>query len=331
MSSRLRPPGRRAGLAGTSSLPLRSVVSAAQAPPAQEQRDCFIFGPVNAATPFVSDAAECGRASAPASTFKVPHALIALQAGVITPDTVFPWDGQPRAYPGWQRDHTLRSAIQSSVLPFFQRTATLLGATRMREGLASLAFPSDGFDGEVSLFWLNGDLLVSPMEQFAFLQRLFAGRLPVAAAHLATVKDAIRMPPGQVVNASGSHTFTIDWPSAAIVYAKTGNTVVDGDAVSWIVGAVSLDGVDRVLMSPVRDRAALPTAPPASPSPPPGCARSGPTPYVVAGFNPPARAVAAVGGNGRRRRTQTHHGATKRAETHGGEGRSAARSAARIE
>ena len=71
-----------------------------------------------------SDPAECARATAPASTFKIPHALIALQTGMITPATVVEWDGTKYWSAPWQRSHTVDSAIKWSVLPFFQRTAS---------------------------------------------------------------------------------------------------------------------------------------------------------------------------------------------------------------
>lgn len=226
-------------------------------PAAQERGDCFIYARLVASKPFVSNANECRLRTAPASTFKIPHALIALQAGVITPQTVFTWDGTPRDFATWQRDHTLDSAMKWSVLPFFQRTARLIGPERMRRGLSSLGYASDTFDGDISLFWLNGDLVVSPLEQFAFLRRLFSGTLPIPARHVSAVKDAIRMPPGRIVNASGVHPFTINWPSTTIVRAKTGNTTVEGEQVSWLVGALELNGIHHVFVARVRSTGAL--------------------------------------------------------------------------
>ncbi len=140
-------------------------------------RECVIVSRAAGAAPTVSDATECGHATAPASTFKVPHALIALQTGVITPATVFKWNGTAYDFESWRRDHTLDSAMKASVLPFFQNTARLIGAARMRKSLAEIRYAADTFDGDVTTFWIDGDLVVSPMEQFDFLQRLFSARL----------------------------------------------------------------------------------------------------------------------------------------------------------
>ena len=128
------------------------------------------------------------------------------------------------------------SAIKWSVLPFFQRTARLIGRERMRQGLMSLTYAADSFDGDIGTFWLTGDLAVTPLEQYAFLQRFFAGRLPIDAAHVATVRRALEMPSGQITNASGTHEFTLTWPGPLTVRAKTGNTTVGGERVSWLVG-----------------------------------------------------------------------------------------------
>ena len=228
-----------------------AVALAAPVQPAAAAAECVVIGVLGAA-PTVSDAVECARPTSPASTFKIPHALIALQTGVIGADTIVPWDGTKHDSTQWQRPHTVVSAIQWSALPFFQRTARLIGRERMREQLAPLSFAADGFDGELTRFWLNGDLVVSPLEQYAFLQRFFAGRLPIDPAHVATVRRALQMPPGQVTNASGSHPFVLAWPRPFVVYAKTGNASVDGERVSWLVGAVEYRGTQHVVVARVR-------------------------------------------------------------------------------
>ena len=166
------------------------------------RQDCIVIGALGG-PPAVSDPTECARPTAPASTFKIPHALIALQTGVITPATVVEWDGTTYWSALWQRSHSVDSAIKWSVLPFFQRTARLIGRDRMRQGLSSLAYAADTFDGDISSFWLTGDLAVTPLEQYAFLQRFFAGRLPIDPAHVATVRRALEMPADQITNALG--------------------------------------------------------------------------------------------------------------------------------
>ncbi len=219
--------------------------------------ECFVFSRLGESKSFVSNAKECDHKTAPASTFKIPHALIALETGVVTAETIFKWDGTRYDFESWRRDHTLDSAITWSVLPFFQRTARLIGAERMRQGLTSLGYAADTFDGDISTFWLNGDLVVSPLEQLAFLPRVFSGTLPTAAGPVSTVTNAIRMPTGQIVNASGSQPFALNWPSSTVVRAKTGNTRANGEQVSWLVGALELKGINYVFVARARSSATL--------------------------------------------------------------------------
>jgi beta-lactamase class D len=223
---------------------------------AAAQTECVMIGAAGD-RPTVSNVAECDHPTAPASTFKIPHALLALQLGVITPSTVVEWDGVTGRPAAWQRAHTVVSAIQWSVLPFFQHTARLIGTTRMRDGLRSLGYAADSFDGDVATFWLNGDLVVTPREQFAFLERLVAGQVAIDAVHRATVREALRMPPGQVTNASGTHAFPLRWPGHLEVRAKTGNSEVKGERVSWLVGSVRSNEVEHVVVARVRGPGAV--------------------------------------------------------------------------
>ncbi len=74
-----------------------------------------IYNPARAETRFI-----------PASTFKIPNTLIALETGIVDgPDFTLPWDSiaNPRGqyWPeSWARDQTLRSAFQNSVVWYYQ-------------------------------------------------------------------------------------------------------------------------------------------------------------------------------------------------------------------
>ncbi|HXW06262.1 MAG TPA: penicillin-binding transpeptidase domain-containing protein [Vicinamibacterales bacterium] len=227
-------------------------------PRAGAVQECFVAGRVDDPQPAVSDQPECRRKSSPASTFKIPHALIALQTGVVRADTTYPWNGTRYDYETWQRDHTLESAIKYSVYPFFQETARLIGRERMRHQLKAIGYGSDRFDGALTTFWVNGDLEISPLEQFEFLQRLFSGRIPVDPQHVATIERALRMPPGQILNAAGVHPFPLAGPAGSVLRAKTGNTRLKGERVSWLVGALDVEGLDYVFAARARSSAPLP-------------------------------------------------------------------------
>jgi beta-lactamase class D len=214
--------------------------------------ECFVVARLDGPLPSVPDGSECARPTAPASTFKIPHALIALQTGVIDAKTTIKWDGSKYDFQTWQRDHTLDSAMKSSVYPFFQRTATMIGEERMRGSLASLRYGADTFRGDVTTFWTNGNLVVSPLDQLSFLQRMFGGRLPIDRRHVEAVKATLLMPAGRISNAAGIHDFPLNWPKGTRVRAKTGNGRINGERVSWLVGHLEADGNEYVFAARVR-------------------------------------------------------------------------------
>lgn len=214
--------------------------------------ECFVVARVDGPLPSVPDGSECARPTAPASTFKIPHALIALQTGVIDANTTIKWDGSKYDFQTWQRDHTLDSAMKSSVYPFFQRTATMIGDERMRGSLASLQYGADTFRGDVTTFWTNGNLVVSPLDQLSFLQRMFGGKLSIDSRHVETVKATLLMPAGRISNAAGIHDFPLNWPTGTRVRAKTGNGRINGERVSWLVGHLESDGNEYIFAARVR-------------------------------------------------------------------------------
>src|SRR5690349_6700260 len=92
--------------------------SAAQAP---EAHSCLVVFDAGATQRWLGTEAECGTRLSPASTYKIPHALIGLETGVITETTVEKWDGARHPdQPKWNQDHTVLSAMRPSVLWFFQ-------------------------------------------------------------------------------------------------------------------------------------------------------------------------------------------------------------------
>jgi beta-lactamase class D len=125
------------------------------------------------------DLERCRRGYIPASTFKIANALIAAENGVVTsPETPLRWDGQTYPVEAWNRDHTLLSAFRASCVPCFQQVAREIGEARMRDWLARLEYGNQDSTGTIDLFWLRGQLRITPLEQLDFLFRLDTGALP---------------------------------------------------------------------------------------------------------------------------------------------------------
>jgi beta-lactamase class D len=193
----------------------------------------------------------CSTRLSPASTFKIPHALVALETGVVTIDAVERWDGtRYERQTEWNRDHTVISALRPSVLWFFQRFAPRIGAERMKSWLDTFEYGNRDVSGPIAEYWVNGRLRVSPLEQVAFLRRFYRGDLPIAAGHLKAVRQGLEQQPGAVHNSLGIHPMPGDW-SKATLNAKTGATTTPSERISWLVGQLRSSGRDYVFAAAV--------------------------------------------------------------------------------
>ncbi|WP_104203849.1 class D beta-lactamase [Billgrantia saliphila] len=156
----------------------------------------------------------------PASTFKIPHTLFVLDAGVVEDEfQVFPWDGVERDFPQWNGDHDLRSGMRNSVVWLYQQFARELGEENERRYLEAIDYGNADIGEELEHFWLEeGMLAISAEEQIEFLERLYRNELPFDEADQRLVKDLM-------ITAAGS-----DW----ILRGKTGWSGQLGWWVGWV-------------------------------------------------------------------------------------------------
>jgi beta-lactamase class D len=109
----------------------------------------------------------------------------------------------------------------------FQEIARRVGRARMREWLERLDYGNRDVSGGIELFWLQGGLRISALEQVRFLHRLAEGRL-------AATQRAQRLVRG-VMKVERTADYTL--------YAKTGtSSQAIRDPVWWWVGWVERKG-----------------------------------------------------------------------------------------
>ena len=212
---------------------------------------CFLLFELGVGEVRRNPSAACRTAISPASTFKVPHALAALDSGVVTgPSETFAYDGKSEGPDAWRRDHTLATAMRYSVVWYFQRIAQRLGADREREYLKRLAYGNMDSTSGLTTFWLGESLQVTPEQQVRFWVSLYTSKLPVSERAMEQVRAMLVQPAGTIVNASGAHPFLNPWPADAIVSAKTGAvTDKSGRAVRWLAGHVTRGNRSFVFVS----------------------------------------------------------------------------------
>jgi beta-lactamase class D len=230
-------------LAGTAVLPGTALAN--YAPPRGEIRDDLarFFRDAETAGTFVgykvedyllisSDPTRSGEPKLPASTFKIPNSLIALETGVVSdPDKdVFKWDGVKHDNEAWNRDHTLRSAIAASAFPVYQEIARRIGAERMQKYVDLLDYGNRNIGGGIDQFWVTGDLRIDPVQQVDFVDRLRRRILPVGKRSQDLVADIL----------------PVTKVGDALIRAKTGLTDRAHGSLGWLIGWAEKAGADTV-------------------------------------------------------------------------------------
>jgi beta-lactamase class D len=171
-----------------------------------------------------SDKNRSGEAKLPASTFKIPNSVIALETGVVgDPDKdIFKWDGVVRSIEAWNRDHTMRTAIAASAVPVYQEIARRIGPERMQKYVDLFDYGNRDIGGGIDQFWLTGNLRIDPVQQIDFVDRLRRGVLPVSKRSQELVRDILP------VTQSGD----------AVIRAKSGllGAEVGKPSLGWMVG-----------------------------------------------------------------------------------------------
>src|SRR5262245_15594429 len=89
----------------------------AAAPNAPPRRSCFPLYTIGCGAVRRNPSTSCATRVSPQSTFKIPHALAALDAGVIkNVDETIKYDGRQADFDAWKRNHTLATAMRFSVV-----------------------------------------------------------------------------------------------------------------------------------------------------------------------------------------------------------------------
>lgn len=183
----------------------------------------FVLYDMNNDTYMFEDSARCYEGFLPASTFKIPNSIIGLETGVIADENyVIPWDSVNRREI-CNRDMNLRDAIKYSCIAYYQELARRVGEEKMQEMVNEFDYGNRNISGGIDMFWLNGGLRISQMQQIDFLKKLYLEELPVSKRSMNIVKDIILLED------------TLDYK----LRGKTGWAQLDdGYNTGWLVGWV---------------------------------------------------------------------------------------------
>lgn len=132
---------------------------------------------------------DCDRPVTPASTFKVPLAVMGFDAGILTDAEQPAWPFK-ESYPDWIEDWkttvTPRYWQEKSVVWYSQELTRQLGMEKFRAYVEAFDYGNKdlagdkGQDNGLTHAWLRSSLLVTPVQQASFLDKLLNRKLGVS-------------------------------------------------------------------------------------------------------------------------------------------------------
>lgn len=191
---------------------------------------CFIMYDLKTEKTVFVNRERCMQRFSPASTFKIPNSLIALETYAVQSDKdTIRYNGIEKPIAEWNRDHDLSSAFKYSVVWYYKDIANRIGDSTMKIWLDTLTdYGTMVRAGKIDEFWLDGSLKINALEQVKFLSKLYSNELPFSARTVGIVKDMM------LFNQIDDLTLR----------GKTGASIADN--VGWFVGWVETKDNARV-------------------------------------------------------------------------------------
>lgn len=189
-----------------------------------EYEGSFVLYDLNGDTWNVYDMEQATFRTAPNSTYKIYDALFGLEEGVIAPnDSFMAWDGTYHPFETWNRNQDLLSAMQSSVNWYFEEIDKQIGSTAIQDYIRKIGYGNEIVNANLSSYWMQGVLKISPVEQVELLTALHNNRFDFAPENINAIKNSICL-----FSSEGKN-----------FYGKTGTGRVDGQDVNgWFVGYI---------------------------------------------------------------------------------------------
>lgn len=164
--------------------------------PAQAATLCTLIADAKTGELLVETGSDCDTPTTPASTFKVPLAVMGYDAGFLsdaqTPALPFKkgyadWGGAE-----WRQTTDPTRWMDYSVVWYSQVIARELGAEQLQRYAKAFSYGNADFSGDpganngLERSWISSSLKVTPREQLAFMRQLVTRQLPVTPAAMET-------------------------------------------------------------------------------------------------------------------------------------------------
>ena len=179
----------------------------------------------------------CSKQFYPCSTFKIPLALMAFDAGILkSEEQKLKWDGPKQYLPAWEKDHDSYSWLKESVVWFSQRITSELGLSVIKKYLNDFQYGNQDFSGGLTKAWLSSSLKISAREQLDFLVKLKKNQLSIRSEVGGRV---ISLLPEEIVESE----FKIRGKTGSGATWMDPNSKVDPpQGIGWYVGYLEKEG-----------------------------------------------------------------------------------------
>ncbi len=167
---------------------------------------------------------KCDKQYTPASTFKIPNAVIALEEKVIKDEfEIIKWDSTKQPVKEWNQDQNLQTAMKYSCVWFFSELAKKISNKKYQQYINQFNYGNKDITGQPYRFWLAGLLRISANQQIEFLKQLYNYQLGVSNRSIDITKNVI------LLENNENYKF----------YGKTGSGLIpDNRHIMWLVGFV---------------------------------------------------------------------------------------------
>jgi bla regulator protein blaR1 len=179
----------------------------------------------------------CETRTSPCSTFKIISTLMGLESKVIdSKNATMGYDGTIYSIESWNKDVTLQEAFSQSCVWYYRKLIDKVGQNEVQNYLDKLQYgnqDSSEWNGsgmnlpELSGFWLESSLEISPIEQVTILADIFEKRTEFSDVNIDILKDIMLVQSNDFVE----------------IYGKTGtgkDNITGKNKDAWFVGMTSI-------------------------------------------------------------------------------------------
>lgn len=182
------------------------------------------------------------------STFKVPLAVMAFDAGLLTDENhILKWDGVKEDREELNRDHDAKSWMKYSVVWFSKRLTPQLGKERFQKYLNDFNYGNKDLEGGITNAWLIAPsdlgpaLKISAYEQVEWMKKLWSDALPVSKRSMQITRDL---------------TYLEDLPNGFKLHGKTGSNAYNENwsmRLGWFISHVGNGREEYIAVTNFKD------------------------------------------------------------------------------